>query len=67
MNDGVRVRRSSASDNVIEGNRVRDTSVWTWPWSSVKAHTPEASAISVTGGGGNVVRRKVLSGKFNGI
>ncbi len=67
MNDGVRVRRSNATDNVVEGNRVRDTSVWTWPWSSVKAHTPEASAISVTGGGGNVVRRNVLSGTFNGI
>jgi hypothetical protein len=67
MNEGVRVRRETASDNVIEGNEIRDTSVWTWPWDAVKAHTPEASAVSITGAGGNIVRRNVLSGTFNGI
>ncbi len=67
MNAGYRVRRDLASENVIEGNSFRDTSVWTWPWGSVKAHTPEASAISITSGRGNVVRKNDLEGSFNGI
>lgn len=67
MNAGVRVRRPLASENVIEENTIRDTSIWGWPWSSVKAHTPEASAISVTGGSDNVVRRNHTEGNFNGV
>lgn len=67
LNAGVRVRRAMASENVIEDNQVRDTSVYGWPWASVKAHTPEASAISVTHGHGNVVRRNRTEGSFNGI
>jgi MYXO-CTERM domain-containing protein len=67
MNAGVRIRRPMASDNVIEDNQILDTSVYGWPWGAVKAHTPEASAISVTGGGGNVVRRNWISGSFNGV
>ncbi|MDI1479598.1 right-handed parallel beta-helix repeat-containing protein [Polyangium sp. y55x31] len=67
MNAGIRVRRPLAAENVIEDNVVRDTSIWSWPWSSVKAHTPEASAIGITGGAGNVVRRNQLSGTFNGV
>ncbi|MBI5532495.1 MAG: right-handed parallel beta-helix repeat-containing protein [Deltaproteobacteria bacterium] len=67
MNEGVRVRRETAADNVIEDNSMRDTSVWTWPWAAVKAHTPEASSFSVTGAGGNIVRRNHSQGTFNGI
>jgi hypothetical protein len=67
MNTGFRVRRALASENVIEGNRFRDTSVFGWPWDAVKAHTPEASAIEVTHGRGNVVRRNDTEGSFNGI
>ena len=67
MNEGVRIRRETAADNVVEGNAIRDTSVWGWPWGAVKAHTPEASAISVTGAGGNIVRRNTTRGNFNGI
>jgi len=67
LNTGVRVRRSQASENVIEENSVRDTSVYGWPWSSVKSHTPEASAVSITHGHGNVVRWNDLEGTFNGI
>jgi MYXO-CTERM domain-containing protein len=67
VNDGVRVRRPNASENVIEGNEIRDTGVWTWPWEAVKAHTPEATAVSITGGSGNVVRHNRLSGTFNGV
>ena len=67
VNSGVRARRSLASENVIEGNRVRDTNVYEWPWDSIKNHTPEATAISVTHGYGNVVRWNTLEGTFNGI
>ncbi len=67
INNGVRIRRSTASDNVVEGNTIRDTSVWTWPWDAVKAHTAEATGVSVTGGAGNVVRRNVIQGTFNGV
>ena len=67
MNTGFRVRRSLASENVIENNTFRDTSVWTWPWAASKAHTPEASAITIQNGRGNVVRGNQLEGSFNGI
>lgn len=67
MNTGYRIRRPLAHENVIEKNSFRDTSVWTWPWASVKAHTPEASAISIQNGRGNVVRQNQLEGSFNGI
>ena len=67
MNEGVRIRRSNSADNVVELNTIRDTSVWSWPWEAVKAHTPEATAISVTGAGGNVVRRNTTRGTFNGV
>jgi hypothetical protein len=67
MNEGVRVRRPNASDNVVELNSIRDTSVWGWPWDAVKAHTPEASAVSITGAAGNIVRRNTMSGSFNGV
>ncbi len=67
VNDGVRVRLPNASENVVEGNEIRDTGVWTWPWDKVKAHTPEASAVTITGGYGNVVRHNRVSGTFNGV
>ena len=66
MNTGIRIRRSS-SFNRVENCRIEDSSVWTWPWSSCKAHTCEASGISVTGGPGNVIRRNFIDGPFNGI
>jgi hypothetical protein len=66
LNSGVRVRRGSASC-LVEHNEISDTSVWTWPWASVKAHTPEASAVSISGGPGCVVRSNRLRGTFNGI
>lgn len=66
-NAGVRVRRPLAHENVIENNSFRDTSVFGWPWGAVKAHTPEASAISITEGRGNIVRKNRVEGSFNGI
>jgi len=67
LNAGVRLRRSGSHDNVVEDNRLRDTSVWGWPWGSCKGETCEASAVSVTGGAGNVVRRNQIEGFFNGL
>jgi hypothetical protein len=66
LNTGVRIRRLGA-ENLIENNRIEDTSVFGWPWGSVKAHTPEASGVGVGGGRGNVVRFNRISGPFNGI
>lgn len=67
-NNGILVRKTQiASDNVIEDNRIRDTSVWSWPWSSVKAKTAEASAIHIQHGERNIVRRNYTEGTFNGI
>lgn len=63
---GVRSRKGGG-ENVIERNRLRDTSVYGWPWSSVKAHSAEASAISLSGGAGDIVRDNDIEGFFNGI
>ncbi|MFH2005091.1 MAG: right-handed parallel beta-helix repeat-containing protein [bacterium] len=67
VNAGVRLRRPESHDNVVEDNRLRDTSVYFWPWDSCKAETCEASGVSVTGGEGNVVRRNTIEGFFNGV
>lgn len=63
---GIRSRKGGG-ENVIEQSRVRDTSIYDWPWASVKAHTGEASAISLAGGAGDIVRHNTLEGLFNGI
>jgi len=66
MNEGVRIHQGG-SDNVVELNTIRDTSIWSWPWDAVKNHTPEATAITVSGAEGTVVRRNTSKGNFNGI
>jgi hypothetical protein len=63
---GVRIRYHS-SENVVENNWIMDTSVYNWPWLSVKWHTPEQIGISVGGGWGNVIRGNLVQGVFNGI
>lgn len=67
LGGGVRIRRLMASDNVVEDNDIRDTSVWGWPWAASKGHTPESSAINLYGGARNVIRRNHTSGVFNGV
>lgn len=64
---GIRVRRTESHANTVQDNILRDTSVYYWPWDSCKGETCEASAISVTGGRDNVVRRNQIQGFFNGI
>ena len=54
-------------ENVIERNTMRDTSVYTWPWSSVKDTSAEQSAITLSGGRGDVARYNTIEGFFNGI
>lgn len=67
LDSGVRIRRPLAHENVVEDNRLRDTSVYFWPWDSCKGETCEASGVSVNDGEGNVVRRNTIEGFFNGI
>jgi MYXO-CTERM domain-containing protein len=67
LDSGVRIRRPLAHHNVVEANRLRDTSVYFWPWDSCKGETCEASGVSVNDGEGNVVRRNTIEGFFNGI
>ncbi len=68
INGGIEIRKaSSASENVIEDNHITDNGPWLWDWASVKAHTAEASGISVTHGRGNIVRRNRIEGIFNGV
>ena len=67
INDGIRMRRSMASENVVEGNSIRDTGVFDWPWDSVKTHTAEATGLGVLHGFGNVVRWNEVDGIFNGV
>jgi MYXO-CTERM domain-containing protein len=67
LNTAVRIRRALAHENVVENNTFRDSSVYGWPWASAKAHTPEASAVEVSHGHGNIVRWNDLQGSFNGI
>ena len=53
--------------NVIEKNSFKDTSVYAWPWDSVKSLSAEQTAVSVQGGRGDIVRDNTVEGYFNGI
>ncbi len=55
--------------NLIEDNTLTDTSIFGWPWPLVKGSSSENTGIVFTDdvSTGNVVRRNVISGFFNGI
>lgn len=55
--------------NLIEGNQIWDTSIPGWEWDWTKGSSAENNAITFTDdlGRGNVVRRNVLHGTFNGV
>lgn len=59
--------RVNSADNVIESNLLRDPRIGTWPWSATKAHEEEQQGVSHRGGRGNVIRRNVVRGIFDGI
>jgi Right handed beta helix region len=57
----------ASSDALVETNTVTDPRIDTWPWSAVKSHWEEITAISNRGGRGHVIRFNTVQGLFNGI
>jgi hypothetical protein len=55
--------------NLIEGNEIWDTSIFSWPWGWTKGSSAENNAVVFTDeiGRGNVVRRNLIHGTFNGV
>lgn len=59
--------RVGSAQNLVESNRCRDPRIGGWPWAACKAHEEELQGIAMRGGRGNVVRRNVIEGTFDGI
>jgi len=55
--------------NLVEDNELWDTSIPGWDWNWTKGSSAENNGVAMTDdlGRGNVVRRNVLHGTFNGI
>jgi len=55
--------------NLIEENEIWDTSIFDWPWDWTKGSSAENNAVVFTDeiGRGNVVRRNLIHGTFNGV
>lgn len=55
--------------NLIEGSTFADTSIPGWDWNWTKGSSAEGNGVAFTDdvGRGNVVRRNVFQGSFNGI
>jgi parallel beta-helix repeat protein len=55
--------------NLIEGNEIWDTSIFGWPWDFTKGSSAENNGVAFSDevGRGNVVRRNVFHGTFNGV
>ena len=55
--------------NLIEDNEIWDTSIFNWPWEYNKGSSAENNGIVFTNeiGQGNVVRRNIIHGTFNGV
>jgi len=55
--------------NLVEENEIWDTSIFDWPWDFTKGSSAENNAVLFTDeiGRGNVVRRNLLHGTFNGV
>ncbi len=55
--------------NLVEQNEIWDTSIPTWPWDFTKGSSAENNAVIFTDeiGRGNVVRRNLIHGTFNGV
>jgi parallel beta-helix repeat protein len=64
---GIFVKLASAANNTFQDNEIYDTSIIGWPWGEVKGTDAEACGISLKGGAGNVVRRNMIRGFFDGI
>jgi hypothetical protein len=57
------------SQNLVEENEIWDTSIFGWPWGLAKGSSAENNGIVLTNeiGQGNVIRRNVIHGTFNGL
>ena len=55
--------------NLIEENEIWDTAIFDWPWDWTKGSSAENNAVTFTDeiGRGNVVRRNLIHGTFNGV
>ena len=55
--------------NLIESNEIWDTSIFDWPWNWTKGSSAESNGVIFTDeiGRGNVVRRNLIHGTFNGV
>jgi parallel beta-helix repeat protein len=55
--------------NLVEDNELSDTSIFGWDWDQTKGSSAENNGVTLTDdvGFGNVVRRNVFRGTFNGI
>jgi uncharacterized repeat protein (TIGR01451 family) len=53
----------------IEDNEIWDTSIFGWPWDLTKGSSAENNGVTFTDdvGRGNVVRRNMIHGSFNGM
>lgn len=64
---GIWLKGAESDFNLIENNKLWDTSIYGWPWDDVKSSYHEGAAISLEGGKGNIVRKNEIAGFFNGI
>ena len=67
MRTGILIRKQGSRHCLVAKCTFVDDGIWTWPWKACKSHDVEGAAISLAGGGGNVVRHNRISGFFNGI
>ncbi len=64
---GVNIYGRDYQNNTIQDSHVYQTMVYRWPWYMTKNTRYEVDNISCRGGRGNVVRRNVIHGSFDGI
>jgi hypothetical protein len=55
--------------NLVEDNHLWDTSIFGWPWDDTKGSSAENNGVTLTDdvGVGNVIRRNLIHGWFNGV
>jgi Right handed beta helix region/Protein of unknown function (DUF1565) len=69
---GIFIRNAGSNDNLIEQNRIADGRLAQYPWLAVKSKDnairyEESPGISMAGQRGNVIRRNIITGMFDGL
>jgi hypothetical protein len=59
--------RKGSSEVRIEDNELAQSTVFSWPWSAVKATDHENDAVTLAGGTGAIVARNRIHDVFNGV